>query len=244
MKTWDAERYQSRHSYVFAYGADLIGLLDPKSGERILDLGCGSGQLTAKIAEAGAEVTGIDRSPEMIAEARANFPSLRFENADAANFDFENQFDAIFSNAVLHWVKDAEGSVRSMARSLRAGGRMVVEMGGKGNVREVIAAVREVAGPVEMPWSFHSVGEYTTLLEHHGFEIGLATLFDRPTAVAGEDGLDDWLMMFAGPMLDRFGDRASEMRREVADILRPKLFRDGAWMLDYRRLRVIAKCNQ
>jgi trans-aconitate 2-methyltransferase len=244
MIAWDAGRYQTRHSYVYAYGESLIVLLEAQAGEKILDLGCGSGQLTARIAETGAEVMGVDRSPEMVAEARANFPSLRFEIADAANFDFENRFDAIFSNAVLHWVKDAEGSVRSMARSLRVGGRMVVEMGGKGNVREVIAAVREVAGPVEIPWAFHSVAEYTTLLERHGFEIGLATLFDRPTAVAGEDGLDDWLMMFAGPMLDRFGDRAPQMRREVADILRPKLYRDGAWMLDYRRLRVIAKCNQ
>src|SRR5271165_3913060 len=101
MSSWDAVRYQSRHSYVFAYGEGLIDLLDPQPGDRILDLGCGSGQLTAKIAESGAEVTGFDRSAEMIAEARRNFPLLAFEIGDAANFTLDTTFDAVFSNAAL-----------------------------------------------------------------------------------------------------------------------------------------------
>jgi trans-aconitate methyltransferase len=238
MNTWDAERYQARHSYVFAYGEDLVGLLDPRRGERILDLGCGSGQLTAKIAESGADVTGLDRSAEMIAEARRNFPLLAFEIADAASFTFDAPFDAVFSNAALHWVKDADGAAASIARALRTGGRFVLEMGGKGNTQAVMDAVREVAGPVETPWYFPSVGEYTSLLERHGFEIAFATLFDRPTRVEGDDGLEDWLAMFAGSML---GSR--EARREVADRLRAAIFREGAWVIDYRRLRVIAKCN-
>jgi trans-aconitate methyltransferase len=238
MNAWDAARYQTRHSYVFAYGEDLIGLLDPRAGERILDLGCGSGQLTAKIAERGAQVTGLDRSEEMIAEARRNFPSLAFELADAANFAVDAPFDAVFSNAALHWVKDADGAAASVAHALRPGGRFVLEMGGKGNTEAVMEAVREVAGPVETPWYFPSVGEYTSLLERHGFEIALATLFDRPTRVDGEDGLEDWLTMFAGSML-----ASAEARREVANRLRPRMFQDGAWVVDYRRLRVIAKCN-
>jgi trans-aconitate methyltransferase len=238
VSTWDAARYQARHSYVFAYGEDLIGLLDPQPGEMILDLGCGSGQLTAKIAESGADVTGLDRSAEMIAEARRNFPSLTFEIADASNFMVDAPFDAVFSNAALHWVKDADGAAESVARALRSGGRFVVEMGGKGNIRAVMEAVRDVAGPVETPWYFPSVGEYTSLLEWHGFEVAFATLFDRPTRVEGEDGLEDWLAMFAGSMLE-----SAEVRREVANRLRPTMFRDGAWMIDYRRLRVIAKCN-
>jgi trans-aconitate methyltransferase len=238
MNTWDAERYQSRHSYVFAYGEDLVGLLDPKPGERILDLGCGSGQLTAKIAESGADVTGLDRSAEMIAEARRNFPSLTFETGDAASFVVDAPIDAVFSNAALHWVKDADGAAASVARALRTGGRLVLEMGGKGNTQEVMDAVREVSGPVETPWYFPSVGEYTSLLERHGFEIVFATLFDRPTRVEGEDGLEDWLAMFAGSMLS-----SADARREVASRLRSKMFLDGGWVIDYRRLRVIAKCN-
>jgi trans-aconitate methyltransferase len=237
MNTWDAARYQSRHSYVYAYGEDLIGLLDPRPDERILDLGCGSGQLTSKIAESGADVTGLDRSQEMIVEARRNFPSLKFEIGDAANFTVGVPFDAVFSNAALHWVKDADGAAASIARALRSGGRFVLEMGGKGNTQSVLEAIREVAGPVGTPWYFPSVGEYTSLLERHGFEIAFAMLFDRPTRVEGEDGLEDWLAMFAGSML------VAEARREAANRLRAKMFRDGGWVVDYRRLRVIAKCN-
>ena len=134
-KTWDATTYQARHSYVFVHGENLVELLEPQPGERILDLGCGSGQLTAKIAESGAEVWGIDQSAEMIAEARRNFPDLQFEVGDAASFTVPKPFDAIFSNAALHWVKDAEGVAASVARALLPGGRFVLEMGGKGNVQ-------------------------------------------------------------------------------------------------------------
>jgi trans-aconitate methyltransferase len=235
---WDAARYQARHSYVFAYGESLIDMLKPQAGERILDLGCGSGQLTAKIAESGAQVMGIDQSPEMVAEARRNFPLLKFDVADAANFKLDTKVDAVFSNAVLHWVKDADGVAESVAGALRSGGRFVVEMGGKGNTQAVIDAIRDIAGPVGTPWYFPSVGEYTSLLERDGFEIAVATLFDRPTRVEGEDGLEEWLSMFAGSMLE-----TKELRREVADRLRSKMFREGGWVLDYRRLRVITKCN-
>lgn len=232
-QTWDATRYQARHSYVFAHGEDLIALLAPRAGERILDLGCGSGQLTAKIAESGAEVIGLDRSEEMIAEARQNYPALKFEVADAANFKTDAPVDAVFSNAALHWVKDADSAAASVARALRPGGRFVLEMGGKGNVRTIIDAL----GAVETPWYFPSVGEYTSLLERHGFEISFAALFDRPTRVEGEDGMEDWLAMFARSII------SADVAREVAKRLRPKMFRDGVWTLDYRRLRVIAKCK-
>src|SRR6185312_13855733 len=106
-KHWDAQTYQTRHSYVFRYGEGVVELLNPQRGERIVDLGCGSGQLTAQIAERGANVIGIDRSEEMIAQARANFPEMDFRIADATNFEIESEADAVFSNAALHWVKDA-----------------------------------------------------------------------------------------------------------------------------------------
>jgi trans-aconitate methyltransferase len=240
-QTWDAARYQSRHSYVFAHGQSLVEILEPRKGERILDLGCGSGQLTAKIAETGAEVSGIDRSAEMVAEARRNFPALRFDVANAANFTVDSPVDAIFSNAALHWVKDADGVAKSVARALLPGGRFVFEMGGKGNIQTIVDAIHEIAGLVETPWYFPSIGEYASILERHGFEVAFATLFDRPTRVEGEDGLEDWLTMFGGSLFDE--QRAPEIRREVANRLRLKLFRDGRWMLDYRRLQMIAKCN-
>jgi len=229
--SWNATQYQARHSYVYEHGKSLVEMLAPFAHERILDLGCGSGQLTAKIADAGPQVLGLDSSPEMIAEARRNFPALAFDVADAANFQVSERFDAVFSNAALHWVKNADGVAASVARALKRGGRFVFEMGGKGNVQSVLDA----AGPMPTPWIFPSIGEYASVLERHGFEVRYAALFDRPTFVEGEDGLDDWLKMFAGSMLP-----SHEARARVVETLRPKLYRDEGWMLDYRRLRVIA----
>jgi trans-aconitate 2-methyltransferase len=196
------------------------------------------GQLTAKIAESGAEVMGIDRSAEMIAEARRNFPSLRFELGDATNFTVDTPFDAVFSNAALHWVKNADGAAASVARSLRSGGRFVMEMGGKGTRRQCWTrcarwrarwkrrGISPASANIRRCWSGMASRSHS------------ATLFDCPTRVEGEDGLEDWLAMFAGSML-----ASAEARREVANRLRPRMFRDGAWVVDYRRLRVIVKCN-
>jgi len=117
-EAWDAANYQDRHSFVWRYGANLVELLDPQPGERILDLGCGTGQLTAEIAQRGARVTGLDHSAEMLAEARRNFPQLEFIPGDAASFDFCEPFEAVFSNAALHWVKAAEGAAAWSRRAI------------------------------------------------------------------------------------------------------------------------------
>jgi hypothetical protein len=113
----------------------------------------------------------------------------------------------------------------------------VLEMGGKGNVKGIIDAIHQIAGPIETPWYFPSVGEYAAILERHDFEVSFAALFDRPTSVEGEDGLEDWLKMYIGHLL------TDELRRRVSAHLRPKMFQDGVWTLDYRRLRIIAKRN-
>jgi trans-aconitate methyltransferase len=240
-KGWDAQSYQDRHSYVFKHGEGLVELLNPKPGEAILDLGCGSGQLTAKIAEAGARVSGIDLSPDMIAQASANYPGIEFSVGDATTFALAEPVDAVFSNAVLHWVNDAAGAIARVYSALKPGGRFVLEMGGKGNTRTLLAAVRDVAGALQNPWFYPSVGEYSVLLEKQGFEVRFATLFDRPTTVPGENGLDDWLVMFGGKLFAGIGEeKQREIRREVADRLRPVMFREGNWIVDYRRLRVVA----
>jgi trans-aconitate methyltransferase len=239
---WDAQRYQSQHSYVFQYGEGLVDLLAPQPGERILDLGCGSGQLTAKIAGNGATVIGIDQSPEMIEQARANFPAMDFRVANASAFELESPVDAVFSNAVLHWVKNATSAIACVRRALLPKGRFVLEMGGHGNTGKLLDAVREVAGPVESPWYFPTVGEYTCLLEANGFEIRVAMLFDRPTIVEGEDGLEDWLAMFGEGLFRGMSEsRKQQIRRAVADRMRPTNYRDGHWILDYRRLRIKAE---
>jgi trans-aconitate methyltransferase len=240
-KKWDPERYQSRHSYVWEHGESLIELLAPQPGECILDLGCGSGQLTARIASSGAAVIGLDRSAEMIAEARKNAPALEFRVADAANFEIEPRVDAVFSNAALHWMKDAAAVVSCIGRALKPAGRFVAELGGHGNIRGVVEAVREATGKAENPWYYPTVGEYATLLEQHGFEVRLATLFDRPTRVEGEDGMEHWLVTFGDLLFSHLDDAGRrEARQAIAERLRPKMYRDGAWIVDYRRLRVVA----
>jgi trans-aconitate methyltransferase len=244
VSAWDAARYQDRHSFVWRYGANLLESLNPQPGERILDLGCGTGQLTAEIARSGATVTGLDNSAEMLAEARKNYPDLAFVLGDAAGFQFPEPFDAVFSNAVLHWVKNAEGAVKSIARALRPGGRFVAEFGGQGNNASVRAALRAVLGPSadeQSPWYYPSVGEYAPILERHGFEVREARLFDRPTPLEGEDGMENWLRMFTGSYWRQFPpDQVEDIVRRLVDHLRPTLYQDGIWTVDYRRLRVLA----
>ena len=226
--TWEPGLYDAVHSYVADYGRSLVDLLAPKSGERILDLGCGTGTLTQQISESGATVTGVDSSTEMIGQARQNYPKLDFRLGDIRSFHDSEPFDAVFSNAVLHWVQPPLDAILTVRAALRPGGRFVAEFGGKGNV----AAVTGAAGL--NPWYFPSIGEYATLLEQNGFAVSSALLFDRPTELEGEQGLREWVAMFYKPQLP--ADVIERM--EVA--LRPKLFRDGSWIIDYKRLRIAA----
>ena len=245
---WNAQLYRQQHAFVFGYGEAVVELLAPQPGERILDVGCGTGELTARIAAAGAEVVGIDLSPAMINSARAAHPQVRFEVADAADFRFEQPFDAIFSNATLHWVRDADGAAACMSRALRSGGRLVIEMGGHGNIAALTAgiasAVRAVVG-VEPDHGRHypSIGEYTALLERHGFETTAAWLFERPTPLSdGEQGLRRWIEQFEQAVLKNFD--AAQREAIIAlteDKLRADLFQDGRWVADYKRLRLIAR---
>lgn len=246
----NAGLYEARHSFVWTHGADMLPLLAPSPGERILDLGCGPGQLTARIAEAGAHVVGIDSSPDMIGQARQNYPSLEFKLADATQFEFAEPLDAVFSNAVLHWIPEADAVVRNIAAALKPGGRFVAEFGGKRNVQALLAAARTVlqARGLEYrnPWYFPSVAEYATVLERHGFEVRAAWHFDRPTPLdEGDDAMDDWIRTFGGVVLATAPkDEWPHIVRAMIDLLRPELFRNGRWQMDYVRLRVNAELRR
>lgn len=246
---WDAKLYNTKHDFVWKYGSDVVSLLDPRAGERILDLGCGTGHLAAQIAESGARVVGVDRSAEMVAVARLAYPNLKFEISDARQLTFREEFDAVFSNATLHWIHEPELVLQGVWRALCPGGRFVAELGGKGNIRAMqdafdLALVQLGASkPGEVrPWYYPSVSEYSTLAEKNGFEVRFITLFDRPTGFAdGAAGMRNWISMFGADYLAKAGDaRREEFFRIVDEVLRPKLFRDGQWWADYRRLRLVA----
>jgi trans-aconitate 2-methyltransferase len=247
--TWNSELYQSSHAYVWQFGRDLLTMLAPKPHERILDVGCGTGQLTAEIAKSGAKSIGIDQSREMIAAAEANYPELRFEVADIATTEYDSEFDAVFSNAALHWLRNQRGAIAAIARALKPGGRFVFEMGGRGNIQQVwkaaVQALNEmgVPNPEKLsPWFYPSIGEYAPMLEGRGLTVTFAVLFDRPTPQeGGETGLRTWLEMFGSFANDVLqpGQRDTLISR-IETLARPALFRDGVWTIDYKRLRMIA----
>ncbi|MEH2143938.1 class I SAM-dependent methyltransferase [Nostoc sp.] len=246
---WNTALYQDKHAFVWQYGEDLLKFLNPKPGESILDLGCGTGQLTEKIAQAGAEVIGVDHAATMIEKARQNYPHIRFDVADARNFQVDKPLDAVFSNAVLHWVKEANSAIASIHQALKPGGRFVTEFGGKGNIQAIVkalySALESIGIPqaqVENPWYYPSIGEYAILLEQQGFDVIYSTLFARPTPlVEGEAGMANWIQMFANTFLTLLpADQQTQVIRAVEEYLKPTLYQEGTWTADYRRIRIVA----
>jgi trans-aconitate methyltransferase len=245
---WNAALYESKHGFVSHLGTNLISLLSPHPNERVLDLGCGTGHLTQQIAEYGADVIGVDSSPSMLDLARKNYSNLRFELGDATQLKYASYFDAVFSNAVLHWVTDQERATASIAEVLKTGGRFVAEFGGKGNVKTIATAIynalESASYPFDKPspWFYPSIGEYASLLERFGLEVTFATMFDRPTSLEeGDRGLQNWLQMFAQPFFEALPpEKVPEVVAHVEDQLRPHLYQEEVWYADYRRIRVVA----
>ena len=246
---WNPKLYNDKHSFVYNYGEDLINLLEPKRNERILDLGCGSGQLTYEISKSSKEVIGIDKSPEMIQEAKSKYKNIEFKVADASNFMFKEKFDGIFSNATLHWVTDYNGAIESMYNSLRPNGKIVLEFGGKGNVQTIVNQLRKSLakrGYLEQSglklWYFPSISEYSTALESKGFRVVMAQHFDRPTELADENsGIKDWISMFGNGFFKNVRtSHIEEIKSEVQEMIKSECLIDGKWVADYKRIRIIA----
>ncbi|ACK70576.1 Methyltransferase type 11 [Gloeothece citriformis PCC 7424] len=247
---WDATRYETQHSFVWEYASDLIEILAPQAGEYILDLGCGTGQLTAQIAAQGAIAIGIDKSPTMIATASKNYPNLQFLVADGADFSFDYPFDGVFSNAALHWMTKPEAVIKCIGQALKPGGRFVAEFGGKGNIKQISRAVETVLKtegyPIESllnPWYFPSIGEYATLLENEGFDVTFGVLFDRPTPLEAEqEGMKNWIKMFGNHWLSLIPESEQPaIFSKIEAALRPYLYGENHWIADYRRLRIVAQ---
>lgn len=259
---WNATLYDQQHAFVSKYGEGLLEVLQPKAGEKILDLGCGTGDLAHQMALSGCEVTGIDASQEMINKAKAKYPDVVFKCRDATHFDLRQKpssagattgkFDAILSNAVLHWIKTPEKVLECVSIHLKKGGRFVAEFGAEGNVLKIRTAIHDVLKEYGYnqqaaleKWYFPSVAGYAALLEKHAFEIRFIESYERPTVLkSSESGIIEWLKMFAGSFFqDIPEEKKQEMLLAIQDRLYDKLYENGEWIADYKRLRFWAIKN-
>lgn len=242
---WDPQQYAAHARFVADYGMDVVDLLAPQAGESVLDLGCGDGALTLEIVRRGAHVVAVDSSPEMVVAARSNGLDARVVDGHA--LPFHSEFDAVFSNAALHWMIRPDEVIRGVRRALRPGGRFVAEMGGNGNIATVQATVhaalarRGIDAPLHMNRYYPTVEAYRDLLMAAGFSIPLIFTFERPTPLPGDIG--EWVRTFDRAMLARLPQHQhAEFIAEVREAVRPRLYDAvaGQWVLDYVRLRFVA----
>ena len=239
MNRWTSETYRANAAYVPALGAAVLELLDPKAGERILDLGCGEGSLTEKIVAAGATVIGADVSEEMVASASARGLDARV--MDAERLPFDGEFDAVFSNAALHWVRDHDAMLAGVHRALKPGGRFVAEFGGHGNIAAIQVAIRSVLARRGWRTNIHrfyaTPDEYSARLRSRGFVIAQIDLIPRPTPLP--TGIRGWLETFERATLDGISPAERDsFLREVEDLLREEICDShGNWTAHYVRLR-------
>lgn len=246
--TWDPDAYARDAAFVYRSSDDLVLELDPRPGERVLDLGCGTGEHVAAIAARGAHVVGLDASEAMIAAARRAHPGHDFVVGDGQALTYDGAFDAVFSNAALHWMTRADDVANGVFRALAPGGRFVLEIPEARNVRVAVEALdramREVVGrPFDRSrWYFPTLGEHASRLERAGLVVGRAYVFPRPSFVADRDGasgLHLWYRLFVNDVLDALGDAAAEVVAH-AERHATSLRRDSGHALDYVRLRMHA----
>jgi len=238
---WSARRYAETAHFVPALGVPVLELLAPSADEHILDLGCGDGVLTEKIVAAGARVVAVDAAPDMVAAARARGIDARVLRGQ--NLPFEGEFDAVFSNAALHWMRPPEAVLAGVRRALKPGGRFVGEMGGHNNTAAIIVALSAVLGQRGIdahrlnPWYFPSAAAYREKLGEAGFTVEEIRIIPRPTVLP--TSIEPWLDTFAGAFFSTLPERDRvSARAEVADLLRPVLMDEtGTWIADYVRLR-------
>ena len=246
-QTWDTAAYAQNGAFVHGLAGGVLEWLAAQPGERILDLGCGDGQLTERIAASGASVMGLDASPQMAAAARARGIAVEEGSAEAMPF-LEQSFDAVFSNAALHWVRGQDAMLAEVRRVLRPGGRFVAEMGGQGNIAAIRVALMAVLARHGFDGREDNVNYYPTpdaysrRLERQGFSVERIALIPRPTPLA-EGGMSAWLRTFRRGVLDTLPEAIREkVVEETVSLLEPALRdEDGNWTADYVRLRFIAR---
>ena len=242
-QTWNAADYAANARFVSDLGQPVLDLLAPRAGERILDVGCGDGVLTERISRAGATVVGADPAPDLVAAAVKRGVDARL--LDAQRLPFESEFDAVFTNAVLHWIPDLDAALRGIHRALKSGGRFVGECGGHGNVAAVSTALQAVAlrhgVRARLPWRYPTPDDFVARLIAAGFRPLSVELIPRPTPLAS--GMAAWLRTFAGPIFEQLPPEVRDgALDEAVDLLRWSLCDEqGRWTADYVRLRFVAR---
>lgn len=242
---WNAKNYTDNFKFVHKYGEDVVDLITVPQGSFVVDLGCGNGALSEKLKEKGFEVIGIDSSEQMIEKAASLHPDIEFMLGDACKFELSKKADAIFSNAVFHWINDQAALVENIADNLKSGGELVFEFGGKGCAQTIHSALaksfEKYGKNYKNEFNFKSIGEFAPLLEKYGFRVEFATLFDRPTEQNGDDGLENWINMFCLSVFDDIDNQTkNNIIKNAVEICKPSLFKDGKWFVDYVRLRMKA----
>jgi len=248
-QTWDPQAYNREGSFVHQLAGGVVEWLDAQPGEHILDLGCGDGQLTARLAASGAIVTGVDASPEMVAAARGR--GVTADHAPAEDLPYAGaSFDAVFSNAALHWVREQDAMMDEVHRVLKPGGRFVAEMGGHSNIAAIHVALTAVLtrhgyGDREKGVNYYPTPDgYKARLERHGFKIDRIELIPRPTPLA-KGGMEGWLRTFRRGVLESLPESLRAIVvAECCDLLAPALRdEEGNWLADYVRLRFVARSS-
>ena len=244
MNKWNANNYKNHASFVSDLAIDLVELLNPKEDEEILDLGCGDGTLSLEIIKSKAKVIAVDLSSDMVKKAQSK--GIEAYKMDVTNLPYENKFDAVFSNAVLHWVKDKNKAIVNIHKVLKSKGRFISEFGGFGNLNPIINAMQEVFnknksyGEFISPWYFPSDEEYKKLLEQNGFEVKSIKLTQRPTPI---DDISNWLDIFANGIISHLSkDNQIKFNEEVRNILKSKICdKNNNWIVPYVRIRLEAR---
>lgn len=239
---WDVQDYAIDAGFLPALGSPIVRLLDARAGEHVLDLGCGDGVLGTELALSGARVTGVDVSPAMVVAARAR--GLEAHAMDAHALWFEGVFDAVFSNAALHWMNPPDRVLAGVRRALKPGGRFVAEFGAEGNLAALIGAVQAARvahghGQSAVGWYFPSAAAYADRLHQHGFQVQFLETVDSPVALPG--GVAGWLRGTGAPLLADLDAAGAERVRAAASALIAASPGDTARPAQEVRLRVLAR---
>jgi len=243
---WNTTLYQNKHDFVAEYGKALLEHIADDKTQAILDVGCGTGELTHELSQKANTVIGIDYSESMIQMAKEKHPKIEFHVMDACNLTWQNHFDVVFSNAVFHWIEDQSKLLGSIYRALKYDGKLICEFGAHGcvdKIRTTFQRVLKTYGHSDfLRFYFPKTQEYSKLLNQVGFKIEMITDFDRPTVLKdGKFGLRNWLKQFYSADLSNFNEsQQNDIFEKIEDSLYSDLWDGKQWIADYRRIRVVA----